>query len=207
MRFKRTLTALIIVFSILSIFAKSYPYFIFDPTVSQFIQSFKTDFLDLLMVFISELGNSPGRIILVVLIFIAFYIFKKRQEALMVFLSSIGITLISDLVKTVVGRPRPDPQIVIQMADDLRLGSFPSGHVLFFIGLFGFLVFLTVKMVKKPLFKKALMVFFITLIILIGLSRIYLGAHWASDVLGAYLLGTIWLYFMVNLYKKISIKK
>lgn len=207
MRFKKTLTALIIVFAILSVFARSYPYFIFDPIVSRFIQSFKSDFLDFLMVLVSELGNGPGRVILLIFFFLVLYFFKKRQEALMVFLSSMGVTLITDLIKQVVDRPRPDPNLIIQMADNLRLSSFPSGHVLFFIGLFGFLLYLTVNMVKKPLFKKALMVFFITLIILVGLSRIYLGAHWFSDVLGSYLLGIVWLYFMINLYLKVSIKK
>ncbi len=78
---------------------------------------------------------------------------------------------------------------------------------MFFIGLYGFLLFVIHSRFKKSDWKRAvLMVFFSLLIFLIGVSRIYLGAHWFSDVLGAYLLGFSWLLVIIWLDHKFSVK-
>ena len=78
--------------------------------------------------------------------------------------------------------------------------SFPSGHVMFYVGFFGFVAFLVFSLLK-PSMKRTLILVFINLwIVLIGVSRISLGEHWASDVLGAYLLGSLTLVAIVQLY-------
>jgi undecaprenyl-diphosphatase len=79
--------------------------------------------------------------------------------------------------------------------------SFPSGHVMYYVGFLGFLGFLVFSLMK-PSVKRSLLLLLIGIpILLIGISRIYLGEHWASDVLGAYLLGSLTLVASLQLYR------
>jgi len=73
-------------------------------------------------------------------------------------------------------------------------------------GGFGFLFFLTFVLLKPGLLRRALQSVVLLLIALVGVSRVYLGAHWPSDVLGAYLAGGIWLMFMITVYQRIKAK-
>jgi undecaprenyl-diphosphatase len=79
--------------------------------------------------------------------------------------------------------------------------SFPSGHVMFYLGFFGFIWFLAFSLMKPSMKRGFLLVFFGGLAILIGASRIYVGEHWASDVVGAYLLGTLTLAVIIQFYR------
>ena len=108
-------------------------------------------------------------------------------------------TAINLLVKDLIQRPRPiaGPVNVINILNGY---SFPSGHVMFYLGFFGFIGFLVFSLLKPSLKRSLLLAFFGSLIVLIGVSRIYLGQHWASDVLGAYLLGSLTLVAIVQLY-------
>jgi undecaprenyl-diphosphatase len=78
--------------------------------------------------------------------------------------------------------------------------SFPSGHVMFYLGFFGFIWFLAFTLLKPSLKRSLLLVFFGILIVLIGVSRVYLGEHWPSDVLGSYLLGSLTLAALIQFY-------
>jgi undecaprenyl-diphosphatase len=103
------------------------------------------------------------------------------------------------LVKDLVQRPRPTPNLVNVFAT-LKSYSFPSGHVMFYLGFFGFIWFLAFSLLKPSLKRILLLAFFGILVVLIGVSRIYLGEHWASDVLGSYLLGSLTLVAIIQFY-------
>jgi membrane-associated phospholipid phosphatase len=79
--------------------------------------------------------------------------------------------------------------------------SFPSGHVLYFTAFFGFLIFLAYTLFKHSWWRTLLLVILGVMVALIGLSRIYEGQHWASDVLAAYLLGSVWLTLSILVYR------
>jgi undecaprenyl-diphosphatase len=72
---------------------------------------------------------------------------------------------------------------------------------MFYVGFYGFIVFLAFTLLKPSLKRALLLTFFGLLVFLIGISRIYVGEHWASDVLGAYLLGTLMLVAIIELYR------
>ncbi len=113
-----------------------------------------------------------------------------------------GTGLISFLVKRVMRRPRPNhPEIAIAVA---RLGgtSFPSGHVLNYMGVYGFLAFLVETLVRPALLRRALVGALVGLLALVGPSRIYLGHHWLTDVSASYLLGTSYLLGLTALYRQ-----
>lgn len=193
---------LIIFFSVLTVLSKTQPYFSFDLTITKNIQQINYSWFNNLMNLISFLGNFWPAIISAGIIVLVLIIIRKQYDALFLFISSAGAGLISESLKTLVARPRPDPRLITQIGQFLRSDSFPSGHVLFFIGFYGFLLFLVFSKLKKGLIRTVLISALSLMILLIGMSRIYLGAHWFSDVLGAYLIGTVWIFVVVLLYRK-----
>ena len=122
-----------------------------------------------------------------------------RWEAVVALFAACGVG-IGTLVKLVVYRPRPSADLV-HVFGQLPSSGFPSGHVLEFTAFCGFLVFLVHTLLKPSWGRTTLLGFFALLLLLMGLSRIYQGQHWFSDVMGAYLLGSLWLALTIKLYR------
>jgi membrane-associated phospholipid phosphatase len=89
----------------------------------------------------------------------------------------------------------------VTVLQQLNSYSFPSGHVLTYTAFFGFLLFLTFTLLKPSTARVFLLIILGGLVTLIGLSRIYVGDHWASDVTGAYLLGSLFLVLCIYVYR------
>jgi undecaprenyl-diphosphatase len=110
-------------------------------------------------------------------------------------------------MKLLVARPRPTPHLVevMQPADGT---SFPSGQVMAYIALWGLLFCLGGILLRGKAWQRLpFLVVAGLLVVLIGPSRIYMGEHWASDVLGSYLLGGAWLGLSLWLYLKLKRKR
>ena len=107
---------------------------------------------------------------------------------------------VATLVKLAVQRPRPSIDLV-DVIRELSTSTFPSGHVLTFTSLCGFLAFLAYTLLKPSRSRTGLLITCSVLIVLMGLSRIYQGHHWFSDVMGAYLLATLWLAISIWAYR------
>jgi undecaprenyl-diphosphatase len=104
--------------------------------------------------------------------------------------------VINNLLKLVVARARPtDPPVHIFIPE--RGYSFPSGHVMFYMVFFGFLLYLFWRFIPNRWGRIFVGIIPILLIALVGLSRIYLGAHWLTDVLGAYAFGLYILFLAI----------
>jgi undecaprenyl-diphosphatase len=121
----------------------------------------------------------------------------EGEAALIAAMSSAAIDA---LVKEYIRRPRPAGSLV-HVFRILDSYSFPSGHVMFYVVFFGFMFFLAFALLRPSVMRTVLLLLFGSLILLIGISRIYLGQHWASDVVGAYLLGSLTLVANVALYR------
>ena len=115
----------------------------------------------------------------------------------------IGITIINNLLKVIIARPRPD---INRLVDETGY-SFPSGHSITSMVFYGYLIYLIYKYVDNRKVKIPLMIFLVLLIPVIGLSRIYLGVHYTSDVVGGFLLGTVYLILFINISNKYIIKE
>ncbi len=201
------LSILILVSVILTTLAKQYPYFDMDLKITLAVQSIEDQWFLILMKSISELGDNYMAGILMFLIPILFFIKNKRLEAYFLFISTFGAQTISTIMKALTSRQRPDPDLINQIGNFIKNDSFPSGHVSFFVGLFGFLTFLIYTEFPKSYIQRVVLAILMFLIYSVGISRIYLGAHWFSDVMGAYLISLIWVSIVAVLFKKFKEKK
>jgi len=187
-------------FGVLTFLVKTMPSFAIDLQITTAIQLINFPSFALLMNLISWPGFAPQAVIITVLIVMLIYSFGLHWEALMALIAAIFSTAINLLVKDLVQRARPTAGVVNVIAT-LNSYSFPSGHVMFYLGFFGFIWFLTFSLLKPSIKRSLVLVFFSILIVLVGLSRIYLGQHWASDVFGAYLLGSLTLVVTIQFYR------
>ena len=121
-----------------------------------------------------------------------------KVEAIKTALLTASAATVGSFVKSLVNRPRPGSDLVI-IQEALVSKSFPSLHVLTFAVFFGYMLYLALYKVQTQWLKIFIAVPSTVLILTIGISRIYLGAHWASDVVGGYLLGAIFLVIAINL--------
>lgn len=191
---------------ILAFFAKRYEFFPFDLYITRQIQLIQNPLLESILLFISWLGNFQQTIFSVVIVVVLFWILKRRDLALGLLVSATGAVFISETLKSIVSRPRPDPTLVNQIEKFFKDDSFPSGHVLYYMGFYGFLLFATFVLIKRRLWRHILSGVLILMLVLVGVSRIYKGSHWFSDTLASYLIGIIWLYFVVLFFEKFQVK-
>lgn len=202
---KRFLIWLLIIlcsgFLFLSFLVALFPPSAIDLKVSAAVQSTQGPELDKMMELISWFGAFPVPMFMGLAVAIVFYVFKFRREALFVILTFIS-GLISTVIKILVNRPRPTVNLV-RIVEVAKQQSFPSGHTLFYTIFFGFLLFLMWNLKQINLVLRIIVALLSAfLIVTIPFSRIYLGAHWVTDVLGGFILGLICLYFIVILYLK-----
>lgn len=193
------ITIAVIAFTILAIFSYYFPYFTFDLVITRTIQSFDPLWFDSLMRFVSYIGFAPQMNIIVALTIIYLFVVGLRWQAVVGLINAILVSIIIIVLKTLIGRARPTEDLV-NVLRTLGEYSFPSGHVLFYTAFFGYLWFLSYSILKRSIRRNVLLFIFGSLVILIGPSRIYVGAHWSSDALGAYLFGSLWLLFVVHTY-------
>jgi membrane-associated phospholipid phosphatase len=191
-------------FAVLAIFAYFEPYFGWDLRVSSAFnwKTFTPPGLFPLMRFVSIFGNSWMPYALTTLTVILFLVFRRMSEAWALMLSAGGSALINTLFKLLIARPRPAPDL-IQVYADVITNSFPSGHVTFYVSYFGFLFFAAYALLPRGSILRRLALTLTALpVLLVGLSRIYLGAHWPSDTIGAYLWSGVWLGFSLWMYRR-----
>ena len=187
-------------FGVLTFLVKTTPSFPLDLQITLGIQSINSPVFGGLMVAVSWLGFAPQSVIITGLIILLILGFGLQWEALVALIAALLSIGLNVLVKDLIQRPRPAAALVHVLAT-LNDFSFPSGHVMFYTGFYGFIVFLAFTLLKPSLRRTLLLVFFGLLVLLVGISRIYVGEHWASDALGAYLLGTLTLVAVIQLYR------
>lgn len=144
-----------------------------------------------------------GAVILILLATILLVVVKDKKTGLLMYIN-LGIsTLLNQLLKHVVQRPRPTEFRII----DESGYSFPSGHSMVSAAFYGFLIYLIYKNVKNKYLKWSLITALSVLIILIGTSRIYLGVHYTSDVIAGFLISISYLIIFTTVVKFLESNK
>lgn len=195
------LTLIITGFVALTIFVALDPLSSIDRKFSMKVQSHHSPERDRIMEAISWAGYLPHAAILVAACIIIFLLMKRKREALFVFLSGLS-GLVSSILKFLVNRPRPQEPLVRVLGIEAEK-SFPSGHTIFYTVFFGFIMLLMFRLTDLPKAVRAIVAgICLLLILVVPISRIYLGAHWFTDVLGGGLVGLICLYVLGYFYLK-----
>lgn len=198
--FQAYLIGAVLVFLVLTVLAKSSAYFSFDVSISHAVQAFNLPGFGALMFGLSWLGFAPQTWVITAAVIVFLYVSGLKWETVVALTSVIGDSILGLAIKVIVNRPRPAADLVT-VVNQLPDYSFPSGHVLYFTTFAGFLFFLAFTLVKPVWWRTGLLILLGGMVALIGLSRVYEGQHWASDVLGSYLLGSVWLSLSVLIYR------
>lgn len=177
------------------------PYFAVDLIISRFVQSISFPGFKESMTFLSNSGWGIPLFIFIATVIISLLILKKYLEAFFIVILSASHPVLFFVIANLINRPRPSPDLV-RVDFAIKVGGFPSGHVLLYTLIFGYLIYITFLFVKNMTLKLLLIFIFSTLMFLMGVARIYSGQHWPTDILGGYILGGIWLSLIVKIYKK-----
>jgi len=180
------------VFALLTFLVKTTPSFPIDLQITRAIQALDSPIVAGLMTAISWPGFAPQSMIITLLIAFLLYLYGLHWESVTSLMAALFSGLTNQLVKSLIQRPRPAVDLV-DVLNVLNSYSFPSAHVMFYVSLFGFVWYLAYTLLKRSLKRSLLLGILGGFLLLVGVSRIYLGQHWASDVLGAYLLGGLLL--------------
>jgi membrane-associated phospholipid phosphatase len=172
----------------------------FDLAVTLKLQERDTPTLTALMNAASWPGFPPQSRLIPPAIMAAWWLAGRRRAAAFQ-LAAWGGALISTTIKAAIRRPRPLPPEVRVIVAPLGGTSFPSGHVLTYVGFYGFLGFLLAEHLRDGPLRNASVASLTALLALVGPSRIQQGHHWATDVVASYLLGTAYLLALVELYR------
>jgi|GEM_PF-461324 len=160
--------------------------------LEEYLYFIRSDFWVNIFLWITVLGKDVVLLYLAVIVSVILWLYKKRAEAVSLWIAVLGAGLFTLLGKTFLQHARPDGFIPVYLEDS---SSFPSGHAALSLAFYGYLAsFLWRENFKKWAARAAVVVFGVVLIGAIGFSRAYLGVHYLSDVLGGYLIGLFWLF-------------
>jgi membrane-associated phospholipid phosphatase len=155
------------------------------------LQESKSPILFGIFYFVSSLGFSVQSVVIEILGLLILWLMRLRLESIFLALSLLA-DLLGGILKIVIGRHRPTPDLV-HVVQTIQQPSFPSGHTLHYTVFYGFLIFVVATNFKPSWQRTVAIVVFALLILLVGPSRVYLGEHWPTDVLGGYLIGGLCL--------------
>ena len=158
-----------------------------------------SDFITPISKLITSVG---GTIFLICVTIIILLTIKNKKIGLSICLNLIIITALNQLLKNILQRPRPTEFRIINESGY----SFPSGHSMVSMAFYGFLIYLIYKYVQNKKIKYTLITILSILIFFIGISRIYLGVHYTSDVLGGFLISISHLIIYTRIVKKFILK-
>ena len=159
-----------------------------------------SDFATPIAKFITNFG---GAIFLITLTVILVILIKNKKIGLSIFSNLVIITVLNQLLKRILQRPRPTEFRIIEETGY----SFPSGHSMVSMAFYGYLIYLIYKYVENKYVKWTSIVLLSILICTIGVSRIYLGVHYTSDVLGGFCISISYLIIYISAVNKFLIGK
>ncbi len=160
-----------------------------DAAVLTWIGTVRTPAMIDLMVFFTVLGDGEVEIPLALGLIVLLWRLGRRLEARRYLLSALSAEVVFLIAKASFQRPRPD--LITKLAN-AGWYSYPSGHAMLAPVIWGAGLLLMARTVRHPVARAVLVTLAVVLPVLIAVSRVYLGVHYPSDVLGALALGTGW---------------
>lgn len=198
---KLTLTSLILgcLFIVITICIETNHIAWFDNAVISAVQGLESPWLTKVMKFFTFIGSSLMATLLSVVAFLFLMVVLKHRRELILFLVSVGGSELWNIIlKNWFQRQRPHSHRLIEISGF----SFPSGHSMAAFALYGTLTFLLWRHISSFAWRMVMIAAGVALTALIGISRIYLGVHYPSDVLGGYLASATWLMISIALFER-----
>lgn len=163
------------------------------------VEKLRSPTLTIFMKLITKLSNTTFIIALAILLTLLFqFLWKKEKIAMLIPTNLVIIALINQILKLIFQRDRPIGYRLIEMTGY----SFPSGHAMVSMAFYGLLIYIIYHFIKKKSLRITLITINIIIIFLIGISRVYLGVHYLSDVVTGYSISIIYLLFLAKILKK-----
>lgn len=171
---------------------------LFDLPIYQFVMSIfvPSTLMTVLMKFITTLGST---IVLVTgILSVAILIKNKNYFKIFVIANVVGVIL-NNVLKLIIHRPRPTETMLLTYESSY---SFPSGHSMMSMIFYGLIIYYVIKFINKRLLRNSLVALLSLIIFSVGLSRIYLGVHYATDVIAGFIIGAVYLYIFTRIAEK-----
>jgi len=184
-----------ILFGVLCYLAHEFATFHGDITASLWVQGIDFPPFTLLMRAVSFLGRAIPVSITIALLAASLLFLRRIREAFFIVILPATAGLANELTKALVDRPRPGGTV------DMGVNSFPSGHTTYAMVICSCVFFLAPRVLKWPVAVRITQILMVLFIALMGISRVFLEAHWPSDVLGGLLLGALILAPGIFMYK------
>ena len=158
---------------------------------------------DKLTPIVKVITHIGGAKIVFVLTILAIILIKGLKNKLFLLTGIVGTAGLNVVLKHIIQRERPNINRLIPE----KGYSFPSGHSMMSMAFYGMLIFLIFKYVKNTALKWTLIVILTILLSTIGITRIYLGVHYPSDVIGGFLVSLTYLFILTEIYNRIKIEE
>ncbi|NHC43079.1 phosphatase PAP2 family protein [Bacillus sp. MM2020_1] len=177
-------------FALTSLFISDHKIIDFDRDIIAAIQGLESPLLTNVMKFFTFVGSTPVVIVLIILLIIFLYkVLHHRLELILLISAIIGSAVLNQILKQVFHRIRPNFHRLI----DISGFSFPSGHAMNAFTVYVIISFLLWRHIPSKWGRSLLICISTVMILAIGISRIYLGVHYPSDIIGGYLASGFWL--------------
>jgi len=187
-----------LVFILLSVFIKLDLTISFDNAIYELLTFNMSNLVTNFYKVITLLGSTEFIIFLCIFFLILFIILKKKNYGLLICCVLIISTIMNNLLKIIFARERPD--VIKLVIEDSY--SFPSGHTMAAVSMYGILMFLVLKSNMNKRLKILLSIILGIIPVLVALSRVYLGAHYITDIMGAFLVSIILLLIEIYIIDK-----
>jgi len=171
-----------------------------DSLVYEFlINNLRCDFVDSFMINITKLGDTNYVLLISgILFFIFLFSIKDKFLSFMFIFSVSAVAGINQGLKLIIKRDRPDILRLVEIGGY----SFPSGHAMVSTILYGLIAYIVYKLVNRKWLRNFLVFINVLVILLIGISRIYLGVHYFTDVFCGFLISSIFIVIIINILEK-----
>lgn len=175
-----------------------------DSTITDYIISYRNPVLTSYFKFVTDVGDFHGYLmVLTIFLIISLSVFRRWKYVAQATLVLALATVSNMILKRFIDRARPGIEHMVSV----ETLSYPSGHAMSAMAFYGFLAFLMYKFKLHNAIKFTLIFLLVFLILSIGISRIYLGVHFPSDIAGGFIAGFIWVVFCVFIFDLIELFK
>jgi len=175
---------------------------VFDQNITDYVISYRSSALTNYFIFATHVGDIYGYlVVLVSSVLLSLLVFKRWKYVAQITIV-LALSAVSNMIlKRFIDRARPGIEHLVSV----ETLSYPSGHAMSAMAFYGFIIYLFYRFKMNLFLKATIMLLLFLLILSIGISRIYLGVHYPSDIAGGFIAGFIWVVFCVILFDLIEL--